>query len=317
MHLGKKVTADPSIIMKKQDSSSNFVERLLSWGSSRSLNSKTELNSSSRQFDKEEKEQPPSEVKVINETRSDEASVPTKGSFARSPPSPQREPTINVQPVDSKSCMRLALGFVDQGLWNRALEMAQEGLSLLPLSLFHDPHDHDISRRRLWEIQGHALGSLGEYEESLDVYQYIIAHDSLHPSECADLLYSCGRLCVRLRNFQQAAAFYLEELDITVLWLGSENIAVARIYHELARLNKHGMFDPTAALSNLQQALSIELIAFKRIQQDMIECGCGTLCHHRTLLRETAQQIRETKIQIGRIYFEQGDMERAFSSELV
>jgi hypothetical protein len=98
----------------------------------------------------------------------------------------------------------------------------------------------------LTELRAQVWGRMGLTRKSLTAYQGILAHaceSSEQGSSAADqasLLYTCGKLSVSLNQCEEAVDYYLRELEMTVKQVKAEgnsqnNLAVARIYHELAR----------------------------------------------------------------------------------
>jgi tetratricopeptide (TPR) repeat protein len=169
---------------------------------------------------------------------------------------------------------------------------------------------------------------MGFTRKSLTAYQGILAHaceSSEQGSSAADqasLLYTCGKLSVSLNQCEAAVDYYLRELEITVKQLKAEgntrnNLAVARIYHELARVSIKGLGDSKQALGYYQEALQVEMAVRKKLSAAIVSCplccsGESQYCaSHAPCVQEVQQQIRDTRRSMGRIYFDQGELEQA------
>jgi tetratricopeptide (TPR) repeat protein len=140
-----------------------------------------------------------------------------------------------------------------------------------------------------------------------------------NPAEKAKILYTMGRLCLKLRLLESAISYFDQELEITKAALG-HHLSVSRVLHELARVYDEGLGDYPAALLKYKQALNVECHVLSACQKNMLSCAqCNPTTHracaiHSTLQRDCAQQIRETKKCQGRLHFKLGDFEKALAS---
>jgi tetratricopeptide (TPR) repeat protein len=215
-----------------------------------------------------------------------------------------------------------ALAYADSELYDECLEQVSAGLlSLCPQEKLY---------WTLTELRAVVWGRMGMAGKSLKEYQGILAHcencqQGHVNNSCADqanLLYTCGKLSVSLNQFQQAVDYYRRELEITVKTShGHNNLAVARIYHELARVSRKGLGDSEQALGYYQEALHIETAVLKALSAATASCPSCRSGHsrnkakyceeHAPRVQEVLQQIQDTKRSMGRIHFEQGDLDQA------
>ena len=159
------------------------------------------------------------------------------------------------------------------------------------------------------------LGRRGDYAESLKMYQCVLEHaqkDGASPDIVSSLYYACGRLSVYLKNYAQALEYYTQELVYTRAVSG-DSLAVARIYHELARVSKSGLGDWEQALSYYEQALLTEVKVWKRAKEASNSSDSSAVDEKQRQddLQEAAAQIQETKKCMGRINFALGRIDEA------
>jgi tetratricopeptide (TPR) repeat protein len=219
-----------------------------------------------------------------------------------------------------------ALVFAESEMYDECLEHLSAGLESL--------EEQDVLYWTLTELQAQVWGRQGFMRKSLTAYQGILAHccesdsDNNSSADKASLLYTCGKLSVSLNQFEAAVDYYRRELEITVKTQAAataegvsnsqNNLAVARIYHELARVSIKGLGDSKQALGYYQQALQVEMGVRKEISAVIASCslycsGKKTKCcaSHALCVQEVQQQIQDTRRSIGRIYFDQGDLDKA------
>jgi tetratricopeptide (TPR) repeat protein len=207
-------------------------------------------------------------------------------------------------------------------------EMAQVYISTLDLDLalsqllmaakHLDTSDHDSIRLQLLQTKGDVYCRLGRMEESLQVYQQALHEVSVNnPAEKAKLLYTLGRLCVRLNRIRPAISYCTRELEITQDELGKNHLSVSRVLHELARLYDEGLNEHKRALMKLSKALRIELACLQDTHYAITQCpNCNPITHrmcsrHALLQLDLTNQIRQTKMAQGRIHFKLGDFDKA------
>jgi tetratricopeptide (TPR) repeat protein len=148
----------------------------------------------------------------------------------------------------------------------------------------------------------------------------------------AKILYTMGRLCVKLKRIRKAADFFEQELEITKTALGNNHLSVSRVLHELARLYDEGLGDYQKALGHYHATLKVESKVMMECQDAIRKCekcnannstttttttsvSARRACPmHATLHRDAALQIRETKKCQGRIHFKLGNFEKALET---
>jgi len=153
----------------------------------------------------------------------------------------------------------------------------------------------------LLQVKAQILGRMGCYEESLQTYQQLLKQEISCADKC-NTLYACGRLSVQLQLYRQAIDFYSKELELTLKIVSQKDMTVSRIYHELARIAHQGLADGAEALQYYQRALDVELAVWKH--------SSG---RERILV---TKQIQETKREMGRIHFENGEFDKAVQCSL-
>jgi tetratricopeptide (TPR) repeat protein len=211
-----------------------------------------------------------------------------------------------------------ALAYAESELFDECLEQVSAGLESL--------QEQDVLYWTLTELRAQVWGRMGYTLESLTEYQGILAHcesdsndNNNSSADQANLLYTCGKLSVSLNQFGAAVEYYRRELEITVQTAegtGDNNcLAVARIYHELARVSVKGLGDSVQALGYYREALQVEMAVWKELSAATASCP---LCRktnycasHVLHVQEVQQQIQDTKRSMGRIHFEQGDLDQA------
>ena len=200
------------------------------------------------------------------------------------------------------------------------LDKALEQLELATANKnHHQGDDHSSLRLQLLQTKGDVFFRLGRMEESLKVYQEAL-QDVVNPAEKAKLLYTVGRLCIRLKRLREAVVYFTKELDITQRELGQNHLSCSRILHELARLYDEGLGEHKMALMKLNKALQIELAVLQECHYAITQCHkCNPVTHrmcsmHANKQQEISMQIRETKKCQGRIHFKLGDFQKALKS---
>ena len=197
---------------------------------------------------------------------------------------------------------------------------------------------------------GSQLAAIGDYEASLLRYQLaleilesedqidgsmICSSDELDNERFrANLSFTCGQLCRRIRDFDAAAEYFQLELSYTsrlTSALGptaANDLCLAKCYDGLANLYQYDMGDADSALEFYQQALYLELAAMKKImnlecpscldeksQENSAITGCRNVpkpcIHMRRMVHDIRDQINETKSNIGRIHFQNGNVGHA------
>jgi tetratricopeptide (TPR) repeat protein len=186
-------------------------------------------------------------------------------------------------------------------------------------------NDDPSVKLQLLQTKAHVLCRLGKLEQSLKAYQKCVvlvdttSNSKTNPAEKAKILYTMGRLCVKLRLLESAVDYFNQELEITQAALG-HHLSVSRVLHELARIHDEGLGDYHEALLKYKQALKVECHVLSACQKNILSCAqCNPTTHracasHSTLQRDCVQQIRETKKCQGRIHFKLGDFEKALAS---
>jgi tetratricopeptide (TPR) repeat protein len=189
-----------------------------------------------------------------------------------------------------------------------------------------------------------ALSIQKEYRKALNMYQHAFhrrrcsfenASSFPHPADMANLCFACTKLCERLSDFEMAMQYAQCELEYTQQ-IQQQSLAVARCYHELAKLSKYGLGNLEEALSYYQKAYTVEQACWEQARRVARECpqcsrkprqkkrggmpatgycnynNNNNLCdHHQTALEEVEYWMRESKNCIGRTSFELGYLDRA------
>mmetsp|Transcript_52770 Transcript_52770/g.127927 ORF Transcript_52770/g.127927 Transcript_52770/m.127927 type:complete len:922 (-) Transcript_52770:97-2862(-) len=177
-------------------------------------------------------------------------------------------------------------------------------------------------RRQLLHTKGDVYFRLGRFDESMLTYQQALS-ESKYPAEKAKLLYTMGRLCIRLRRTRDAITCFTRELEITQHQLGFNHMSVSRIYHELAKLYDEGLGEHKMALMKYNKALQIELGVLQECQSVVGSCQkCNPVTHrmcemHANMHTAVSNQIRETKKCQGRMHFKLGDFDKAFKASFM
>eukprot|EP00934_Nitzschia_sp_Nitz4_P007067 Nitzschia sp. Nitz4//scaffold149_size55946//4060//6063//NITZ4_006586-RA/size55946-processed-gene-0.52-mRNA-1//-1//CDS//3329536785//7057//frame0 len=258
-------------------------------------------------------------------------------------PSEKRDPIMYVQVLQL-----LATEYSAQGQHDLALEAYQDQLQASPAEkhaslyckmahVYIVTHQLDLAlqqleaaasslhlsepsiRLQLLQTKGDVFCRLGRTEESFQVYQEAL-EEAVNPAEKAKLLYTLGRLCIRLQRTKAAISYFTKEMEITEEELGQQHMSVSRVLHELAKLYDEGLGEHKMALMKLHKALHIELAVLQEVHDAVTKCQkCNQVTHrmctiHATRQREISNQIRETKKAQGRIHFKLGDFEKALKT---
>jgi tetratricopeptide (TPR) repeat protein len=197
---------------------------------------------------------------------------------------------------------------------------------------------------------GSQLASDGYYEASLLRYQLALEmlesddenDDSITNSSDelenyrfrANLCFTCGQLCRRTLDFPAAAEYFQLELIYTSRYTSSlestaaNDLCLAKCYDGLASLYQYDIGDADSALEFYQQALVLELSALDKImnrqchnclEETSRELSSTTegrdaskpCLHVRRIVNNIRDQIKETKSNIGRIHFQNGNVGHA------
>jgi tetratricopeptide (TPR) repeat protein len=209
-------------------------------------------------------------------------------------------------------CCRMAHVHLVSKRLDKALELLEAAASSLE---YAEPS----IRLELLQTKGDVYCRLGRMDESLQVYQCAL-EEVVNPAEKAKLLYTLGRLCVRLKHVRLAISYFTQEMEITEAELGKQHLSVSRVLHELAKLYDEGLGEHKMAMMKLRKALDIELAVLQECHFSITKCPkCNQVTHrmcpqHAALQRDVSNQIRETKKMQGRIHFKLGDFERALQT---
>jgi hypothetical protein len=190
-----------------------------------------------------------------------------------------------------------ALDHVSINNFDQSLSHVEDGLQLV--------NQTNPLYRKLLTIQAEVLGRRGDYDASLETYQRVLEEEDTPPDILASLCFACGRLSVYLKDYSQALDYYTQELLLTRA-ISGDSLAVARIYHDLAKVAEKGLGDWTRALVYYEQALFVEYKVWKRAKEEYDDDK-----QRQDDLQEAQQQIPETKKCMGRIQFAMGNIEEA------
>ena len=240
-------------------------------------------------------------------------------------------------------CQIAANIYVPLNKLDLALEQLQEASAILDLEADDDYLDEDDDVKQvalelqLLQTKADVLFRLGKMDQSLHVYEGALTamdHPDAHvnPADKAKILYTMGRLCVRLKRYRKAIEYFTKELEITQATLGY-HLSVSRVLHELARLYDEGLGDYRMALIKYKEAFRVEYTVLQQCQLAIPNCeNClakrrsvknpnssepSRPCPvHFNLQRDVAQQIRETKKCQGRLHFKLGDFQKALQTSI-
>lgn len=230
-----------------------------------------------------------------------------------------KEQLIHTPPdKQAQICCQMAEIYISE----RQLDMALVELDLAAQTLDSDDlTSNSTVRLQLLQTKGDVYYRLGRMDESMEVYQQAL-QEAQNPADKAKLLYTMGRLCIRLRRTREAISFFSRELEITQQELGMNHLSVSRIYHELAKLYDEGLGEHKMALMKYNKALQIELAVLQECHHGVSFCQrCNPVAHrmcdmHAHLHTQVTGQIRETKKCQGRMHFKLGDFDKALKTTL-
>lgn len=221
---------------------------------------------------------------------------------------------LKCSPIEKHASLYCRMAHIH--LVSQQLDQALEQLEAAASSL--DSAEPSI-RLELLQTKGDVYCRLGRMEESLEVYQNAL-EEAKNPAEKAKILYTLGRLCVRLKRVRLAISYFTREMEITEQELGKHHMSVSRVLHELAKLYDEGLGEHKMALLKLHKALQIELAVLQDCHYAITNCPrCNQVTHrmclkHANLQRDVSNQIRETKKAQGRIHFKLGDFDKALKT---
>ena len=137
--------------------------------------------------------------------------------------------------------------------------------------------------------------------------------------DAVNVLYTMGRLSSRMGNYEQALTYHQAELEISEMMvedgLGNDD-AVARVLDGMARVADEGMGDRELARDYYKTALKVRLNLHTRAMKECHSCKeCKSpsqpCAKHLPILRETSSAVQDTKRNIGRLLFEDGEVGQA------
>jgi tetratricopeptide (TPR) repeat protein len=209
-------------------------------------------------------------------------------------------------------CCQMAEIYISQG----KLDMALEKLESAARKMDDDEGSTGVIRLQLLQTKGDVLYRLGRMDASMMIYQQAL-QEAKSPADQAKVLYTLGRLCIRLRRTREAITCFTRELEITKHELGANHLSVSHIYHELAKLYDEGLGEQKMALMKYNKALQIELAVLQECHIAVSICQkCNPVAHrmcdlHSNMHSQVTGQIRETKKCQGRMHFKLGDFDKA------
>ncbi|KAL3915693.1 MAG: hypothetical protein SGILL_005524, partial [Bacillariaceae sp.] len=209
-------------------------------------------------------------------------------------------------------CCQMAELYISRG----ELDMALEKLESAARKMDNDEGNTGVIRLQLLQTKGDVLYRLGRMDASMTVYQQALK-EAESPADQAKVLYTLGRLCIRLRRTREAITCFTRELEITKEELGVNHLSVSHIYHELAKLYDEGLGEQKMALMKYNKALQIELAVLQECHIAVSTCQkCNPVAHrmcdiHSNMHSQVTGQIRETKKCMGRMHFKLGDFDKA------
>lgn len=176
-------------------------------------------------------------------------------------------------------------------------------------------------RFQLLQLQGEVYCRRGRMKESMQMFHQA-CKEAQNPADKANVLYSMGRLCIRMGRTCDAIACFMDELQITKCELGAHHLSVSAIYHDLAKLFDEGLGLHNMAIQKYSKALDIELAVMDDIRSTIASCnncdaGSHQICDAHTSIHAQVQGlIWETKKRMGRIHFKLGDFDGAMKTGL-
>ena len=194
----------------------------------------------------------------------------------------------------------------------------------------------------------HTAAVIREEEASLERFQQMLQRDDLTSIDQINLLYALGRLSAKMGRYEQALEYHQAELELTQEVVDEtakqgtvgavvvaknaeggeepeaahENDAVARVLDGMARIAKQGLGNLDLAMNYHKEAMKIRQALHGRILEEAKQCrhcasrrqthGSTAFCRmHGRALRDTVKTMEETKQNMGRILFEQGQVNQA------
>lgn len=179
------------------------------------------------------------------------------------------------------------------------------------------------SQFQILQTEGDVLFRVGRIEDSLECYQQALHECDSCSADKAKLLYTMGKICVKLGRVRSAITYFTRELEITKQALGPNHMSVSRVLHELAGLYDKGLGEHKIAILKYNKAMAVELLNLQECHASANTCKhCNhethELCNrHANWRRQITAQIRDTKQKQGRIYYKLGDFERAMRTSFV
>lgn len=167
---------------------------------------------------------------------------------------------------------------------------------------------------KLYQFKADLLCRLGRLNESIDNYEILLqayVKSANHgPADAANICYILGKLSVRAKRYEQAFAYFDQELQLTRTVVGYNHLAVSKILHEMARIADSKLMDYERSLCYYEEALQIESEVFSYYSKAQQSNG------NKSLLQDVRHQISETKKCIGKLHFKMGDFDTAVKTML-
>eukprot|EP00980_Cylindrotheca_fusiformis_P000690 scaffold167_cov110-Cylindrotheca_fusiformis.AAC.18 len=210
---------------------------------------------------------------------------------------------------------QVAQNYLARGKLDKALEQIEVAKNKMDA----DEMKGDI-RSQILQIKGDVFFKLGRIEDSLECYQQALHEVESSPADKAKLLYTMGRLCIRLGRVRSAITYFTRELEITKKALGQNHLSVSRVLHQLAKLYDEGLGEHKMALLKYNKALTVELAVLQECHIQVMNCvNCNPVTHrmcpkHGNRKKQISSLIRETKRCQGRVHFKLGDLEKAMQT---
>lgn len=200
-----------------------------------------------------------------------------------------------VSEPSAEVCYITALDCVEDNEMELALEEIQKGMDLSPDSETYC---------KLLRVHAQVLVHMRRYQEALTIYQTLL-DASVTITDRANILYSCGQIASRIKDYERALGFFQQELHM----LSCNPTLAARIYREVAIIYKQAYGDLDKAMYYYQQARTAESFVYKTLLAENIDDNKRSSSAKK--IQDILNQMRETKECIGRIYYEQGDLSKA------
>jgi tetratricopeptide (TPR) repeat protein len=216
----------------------------------------------------------------------------------------------------AESSYGLALDYLEVNELYKSLEEVKRGLDILLLQSQPLAGEDADLHCKLLHVQAEVLVKMERFQEGLESYQRVLDCIKELPEEGytltdrANLLCTLGRVAARSKDYDQSVDYFQQALHLVA---HSNPSLSASIYRELAHVFNNGLSLSDKAVHCLQKALAAESTVYHIVMHHANQCcASNARCQrHSSQLQGILEQVRNTKKAIGRIHYEQGDLEKA------